>query len=126
MHLRDGGGAQGLVVEGGVKLADRLAQILLDLGVDGVHVHGRHLGAQLGQRLAVFGGQVLGLLGRDLPDLHEGRPQVLQDVHRDLRRNAVVVIVLFQDGQNLLEPSAGVRLCLLRVLALLHQRGDKA
>ena len=43
----------------------------------------------------------------------------------DVRRDAFVIILFLNDAEDLLEPSVGIRLGLLGVLALLDQRGDK-
>lgn len=64
-------------------------------------------------------------MGSDLADLDEGRPQILQNADDDLRRNAVIIILFPHNTKDLLEPSAGIRLGVLRVLTLFHQcRGD--
>lgn len=40
VHLRNGSGAQGFLVKGGIELADRFAKVLPDLGADSLKVHG--------------------------------------------------------------------------------------
>lgn len=109
VDLADGRGAQGFIAEGGKELTNRLSQILLDLGINRLDVHGRNLRTQLHKRVAVVRGYVFTLLGSDLSDLDKGRAQVLQDIRDDFRRDAVIIIVLFQDGKDLLESSAGIR-----------------
>ena len=121
MHLCDGGGTQRLVVKGRVKLVHRLTKVLLDLRMDSLHVHGRYLRTKLHERFTVFMRNIVGLLRSNLADFDKGRSQILKDARHDLGRNAVVIIVLFQDTEDLPEPSVGIRLSLLGFPALLDQ-----
>ena len=119
MHLGDGGGAQGLFIKRGVQLTDRLAQVFLNLSIDGFEIHGRHFGTQFRQGVAVFGRQISCLLGCNLSDLHKGGAQILQPANDNLRRDAVIIIVFPQDGYDLFQPAVGFRLGLFCIFSLL-------
>lgn len=101
------GGLYGLGVDAKVAAQPELA--LLE------HVerlHGRHARAQLRERVAVLHRQHVGVGGRDLAELDEGVAQVLQDVHRHLGREPVAVVVVLEDGHDLLAARAVVDLVL--------------
>ena len=71
--------------------------------------------------LTVFGRHILRLLGCNLAQFHVGGPQFLLDTDDDFRRDAVVVVLFPDNGNDFLEPAVSVRLGLFCVLALLDE-----
>ena len=100
MRLRDGRTAQRLLVK-------RREHFLHRAAVGGFHHalhllkgHGRHVRAQLFQRLAVVPRQNIRPHGKDLPQLDERRAKILDDGTEFFRRDAVQDVMLAHHVHN--------------------------
>ena len=96
VHLRHRGRAQGLLFDVGERLAPRMPERFLDRLHDHLERHGRHVGAQLLERVGVGLGYDVAAVRGDLPHLHERRPQILEDGRGLLGRQAGERVVCAQ------------------------------
>ena len=88
MHLRYRGRAQGLLLDVGERLAPWVPERFLDRLHDHLERHGRHVGAQLLERIGIGLGNDIAAIRGDLPHLHECGSQILENGRGLLGRQA--------------------------------------
>ena len=103
MHLRDGGRAEHLLVDGGKDLVPAAAVLLLDDLDDGRKRQRFRAVLQFHELVTILLRQEVRPHAHDLSELDERRPEVFEDVAELLRRHAAHDLVFPQDGDHLLE-----------------------